>query len=1312
MCIKPALAAFLGLILSVPAMAQNQSVSVNNYTGAANVAIPLYNATSGSLSLPVTAVYQSNGVKVKDFNSDLGMHWQLIAGGEVSRSVRGLPDDVKQDNAFTPNTRLGWLYNTNGTKINSFTIANDNSTAICTDETADNNYINTNFADLSDTEPDVFSVNAPGLAFQFVFDNSHNIQIVPYQDLKVTYETYLYGRIKSFKVTNDKGVTYTFASEQQETRKVTNAGTVSYFQQKYNQYLNGITFNRCWKLTDMSDASGGAIHISYTDCLTKKIYNDPISVVLPGNSVATPQYNINISYTPKLLGQIFVQNQDGVFSTAVAFETTVQHQQNNVYDDISGMGRKTSFVYDGALPGFDRVFLKSITIEGAGAKKQYGFSYNGFTYRVGTTPAILNLPDSTSKEIDYWGYYNASAATSLVPQVYINPSNPAMERYRNNAPGSASASFPYSVSGTNRTANLTAAINGSLSKLYSNLGDTTYVEYELNNYYDNTAGAVVSGGGIRVKKTTAFDGFDTANNMVTNYNYLDPATGLSSGRPVNMPAYAFTTPYTGSGTTAALWANSTIRSESDLSQEDESIIYKNVAISRAGSGSIRYEYTVPGTYWEASALPDWAPTVVNSGRIGCGTGTFATSQTNNYPYAPNPNFDFERGLLKKMSTYNETGQQTSEDTYTYQRSFASPVMVTGLKFDYNTSSARNYTKYSAITGTSELLMQQTRKVFDLPSLTTFQTSSTKYNYASAAHKLLTSTELTNSDGSVVKSFSKYAKDYATTLGSDSMTNSLYRLKLQGINIPVEQYQQIQRGSTTVTTGAGLTLYKNFYRFFNRDLPAQSLQIVSASGLTDFQPSGIVANAFTRDSRYKVKANYLTYDNVGQLQTADDNHHNSATTLSDNISGQPFIMIKNAASSEFAFDDFDSAYPVPGFTYSDTSKTLKTLSDRNGQYARTIKPAEVITKTGIVKSGFSSNYIFSAWANTIAAGTISIQLTDGTHTSNGTLTVPNTSGKWAYQETKIAISTLNSGFNASITPSADMLVDDILFYPENSPVLTTAYDRESYSKLSETNGNGISTYYSYDQFGRPKFIYDQDKNILQKKTYADVQDYDGYNADMIVSLPGTDTLNYGSKISFLNGDQTNLEGTKWAWNFGDGSPVIGSSSAGVFHAYNRVGNFTATLTKTSPVAGTVTSTKTFYVSNHSNLNVPFSILNRPGANITQVAYSGVWGSDSQFAANINLGDMVAKQGVYDITVNASGTLYNASTGNGFKCVYLTDGTQVIDCVNFHAGNAVYNFYGVDLNGRTSLKVSFSTDDCSVVMPIGGSQLVTPPPAEDH
>lgn len=63
-------------------------------TGAVQVNIPLFEITSRSgLSVPVTLSYQSNGVKMNDAGGWVGFGWTLHAGGAVTRTVRGTPDE-------------------------------------------------------------------------------------------------------------------------------------------------------------------------------------------------------------------------------------------------------------------------------------------------------------------------------------------------------------------------------------------------------------------------------------------------------------------------------------------------------------------------------------------------------------------------------------------------------------------------------------------------------------------------------------------------------------------------------------------------------------------------------------------------------------------------------------------------------------------------------------------------------------------------------------------------------------------------------------------------------------------------------------------------------------------------------------------------------------------------------------------------------------------------------------------------------------------------------------------------------------------
>jgi YD repeat-containing protein len=664
-------------------------------------------------------------------------------------------------------------------------------------------------------------------------------------------------------------------------------------------------------------------------------------------------------------------------------------------------------------------------------------------------------------------------------------------------------------------------------------------------------------------------------------------------------------------------------------------------------------------------------------------------------------FDFERGLLKKVSAFNQTGQQVSEQTYTYLRSFSSPTIITGFKFDNNTTTARNYAKYSIYAGTSELIATQSSKLFDLPALSTYQTSTTNYNYASTAHKLPTSTETTNSDGSIVRNYVKYIKDYTTVIGTDPMASSLYRLNQLNLNLPIEQYQQMQRGSDIRTTAASLTLYKSFYYFGDNDQPSQSLKFVSPDGVTDFQPSAISSNTFTWDSRYIAKNNVLTYDAMKLPQSVDDNHNHIATTLREYNYGQPYALIKNALINEVALDDFNRTYSPAAFTYTDT---ISSINARSGLYAVIIKPTSVISRQ-INKGALAGNYIFSVWVNTNATSTITVKLTNSSSQNfSYVLSVPNTVNKWQYLELKVPVISMSPVFTVKLTPSVNTLIDDLLFYPDNAAVIASAYDITGYLKTSETNTNGVATYYGYDDYGRLKFVYDQDKNIVQKKTYVKSSSYDAFSADFTYNGLG----NYNNPMTFMNQHQAELEGTTWTWDFGDGSPAVTTRAFvtiglaqtlfnQILHTYTHTGIFNVTLTKNSPFAGTKTVTKAVTITDHSSQPVPLSASIAPSYAVQLVSFTGTGAGATYDRSQIEFGGTTVPEGVYQVTVNTVGTLYNPSTGNGFKCVYIAVNNRIVDCRDYTSNSNVYTFTGIDLNGATSVVVSFSNQACSAILP---------------
>ena len=68
-------------------------VPVSLFTGTPNISIPLYKVEVGNFSLPISASYHPSSVKANSPSGCLGLGWNLMAGGYITRKVNGILDE-------------------------------------------------------------------------------------------------------------------------------------------------------------------------------------------------------------------------------------------------------------------------------------------------------------------------------------------------------------------------------------------------------------------------------------------------------------------------------------------------------------------------------------------------------------------------------------------------------------------------------------------------------------------------------------------------------------------------------------------------------------------------------------------------------------------------------------------------------------------------------------------------------------------------------------------------------------------------------------------------------------------------------------------------------------------------------------------------------------------------------------------------------------------------------------------------------------------------------------------------------------------
>ena len=129
-------------------------VPLNQFTGNGIISIPLHTITSGNLELPISLSYSSDGVKIDQYESNVGMGWVLNAGGVITRQVFDYQD------------------NYNG-KLQKPNAAYDSTEMATFLEQASN-------AGEVDTQPDIYSYNFGGISGKFFLDdNNIPVEIEP-----------------------------------------------------------------------------------------------------------------------------------------------------------------------------------------------------------------------------------------------------------------------------------------------------------------------------------------------------------------------------------------------------------------------------------------------------------------------------------------------------------------------------------------------------------------------------------------------------------------------------------------------------------------------------------------------------------------------------------------------------------------------------------------------------------------------------------------------------------------------------------------------------------------------------------------------------------------------------------------------------------------------------------------------------------------------------------------------------------------------------------------------------------------------------
>ena len=161
-------------------------IPVSYFTGVPQIGVPIYTVEEGPLKLPISLSYHASGVKPNEPSSWVGTNWSLNAGGLITRTVIGKPDE----------SQFGYINQ-------GHLLTGDQSTA----------------PDIqSDTEPDIFSFNFNGYSGRFFIVTENAIKTIKFiekTDMKATVMVNTtVNKIEGFVFITPDGVKYTFGYNQ------------------------------------------------------------------------------------------------------------------------------------------------------------------------------------------------------------------------------------------------------------------------------------------------------------------------------------------------------------------------------------------------------------------------------------------------------------------------------------------------------------------------------------------------------------------------------------------------------------------------------------------------------------------------------------------------------------------------------------------------------------------------------------------------------------------------------------------------------------------------------------------------------------------------------------------------------------------------------------------------------------------------------------------------------------------------------------------------------------------------------------------
>ena len=428
--------------------------SVNEYTGTADISVPLYTVKCKDIEIPIVLRYDASGIKVEQEASWVGLGWNLMVGGCINyvcaggHDMYGAPDipnkvwteyltsqftpwtagnalegGVLVGNSGQPVTRNRDMYYVYDSQEASNWMARLPYQPQCFIQSYADNFSDgwgmREYMDWGYGERDFYSVNVLGKSFMFFIDPftlkvfnigkaGEDFTVEPEYDSYSTTGIGNQADVCRWKITDSDGYVYKFE-------------VADRFQ--YDP-RNGAFYTSCWYLKKIVSPLGEEVEFNYCPHtkngrrIRTESYRVPFSHEGGARccgSASRQDYvdflqneNSNMNLTSHYLSEIKTGNQTVSFGTSPNNECSGRRLNTITVKSYDGTLIKTvslsysSFShcdvggdYDPSTAEYGRLKLDSVSETASTETLTTSFSYNP-----------LELPSKRSCAQDYWGYYN------------------------------------------------------------------------------------------------------------------------------------------------------------------------------------------------------------------------------------------------------------------------------------------------------------------------------------------------------------------------------------------------------------------------------------------------------------------------------------------------------------------------------------------------------------------------------------------------------------------------------------------------------------------------------------------------------------------------------------------------------------------------------------------------------------------------------------------------------------------------------------------------------------------------------------------